>query len=332
MNDREQIRDDDESFDLERAPLDRPSGFDTDWGGDGSDLTRPVRAHVLAALPPSSGPYPPPLDALATLGDEDVDDFVTDRGIGQEHVPELVRMVRDRALVTAPADAPANWAPFHALELLSELDCSAHVADLITLFDTDRSELTDELLWKLGGVGGAAVAPLVAYMNDRTRWDGGRSYAANALEEIGNQLPDTREAVVAAISALVENGASEREGLMGIFVSALIGLKAVETLPIIRRAFEHGWVDETVSGSWGTVLDELGATPDPNDPLVEESRRRFEERHARMFPHAPFGRAPATPSQRPAPTQKPRSDQARKEKNKRKAAKASRKANRKKRK
>lgn len=90
-------------FDLERAPLDPPRGFATDWGGGGSDLTRPVRAHVLAALPFSTHPYPPPLDALIPLGDEDVDDLVAEHGIGQEHVPELVRMVRDRALVTAPS-------------------------------------------------------------------------------------------------------------------------------------------------------------------------------------------------------------------------------------
>ncbi|HEX9370143.1 MAG TPA: hypothetical protein VF897_04025, partial [Roseiflexaceae bacterium] len=55
---------DDEPFDLEREPLDRPPPMAHDWGGDGTDLSRPVRAHVLAALRPHTAPYPPPVDAL----------------------------------------------------------------------------------------------------------------------------------------------------------------------------------------------------------------------------------------------------------------------------
>jgi hypothetical protein len=37
-------------------------------GSHGSDLTSPVRAHVLAALVPTDEPYPPPVDKLLTLG------------------------------------------------------------------------------------------------------------------------------------------------------------------------------------------------------------------------------------------------------------------------
>lgn len=51
-----------------------------------------------------------------------------------------------------------------------------------------------------------------------------------------------------------------------------------------------------------------------------------------MFPHGAYGRGLAAKSPRQAPPQKRKDGQARKEKNKRKAAKASRKANRKKRK
>ena len=39
-----------------------------DWGGDGSDRHKTVRAHVEAALVPTDGAYPPPLDQLLTLG------------------------------------------------------------------------------------------------------------------------------------------------------------------------------------------------------------------------------------------------------------------------
>lgn len=225
-------------FDLEQAPLDRPRGFNTDWGGDGSSLTRPVRAHVLAALLPTAGPYPPPLDALTTLGDEDVNEFVAEHAIGQEHAPALVRMVRDRSLATAPGDSPQSWAPFHALHILESLDLSSHVADLLPLFDTGLHELADELLWTLGRVGEPAIAPLVALMNDRTRWDMARSRAANALEAIVREHPAYRDELVAAISAVLQNAEAESEGVVSLTVASLVELQAVEALPLIRRAFE----------------------------------------------------------------------------------------------
>src|SRR5829696_6993487 len=115
-------------FDLEREPLDRPQGFARDWGGDGTDLSRPVRAHVLATLRPNSAPYAPPVDALIALGDPR-EPGVTERrealGLRQAHLPELLRMARDRELYTANGDTDQVWAPLHAFYALSNLNVSA---------------------------------------------------------------------------------------------------------------------------------------------------------------------------------------------------------------
>ncbi len=46
-------------------------------------------------------------------------------------------MARDRSLFTADGDTDEVWSPQHALEALSELDISAHVAELIPLLDLD---------------------------------------------------------------------------------------------------------------------------------------------------------------------------------------------------
>ena len=92
-----------------------------DWGGDGSNLHEPVRAHVEAALVPTDSAYPPPLDQLLRLGDPreraDMDARIAAVGLTQEHVPDLVRMTRDRALNTAMSDSDEVWAPIHALGL-----------------------------------------------------------------------------------------------------------------------------------------------------------------------------------------------------------------------
>jgi len=67
-------------------------------------------------------------------------------------------------------------------------------------------------------------------------------------------------------------------------MDALVELGAVEALPLIRRAFELGRIDEMVRGPWGDVLDDLGVEPEADDPLLSESRGRFEERHEQLFP------------------------------------------------
>jgi hypothetical protein len=341
MNDQRQPID--EPFDLEHEPLDNPQPFDIDWGGDGSDLDRPVRTHVLAALQPSTGSYEPPLDALLSLGDiapEALEQYAAEHGIGQEHVPDLVRMIRDRTLATAEGDDPETWAPMHALQLLKSLDISNVVADLLPLFDLDFDRLTDELIDIVAIAGVAALPPTAAYLRDRTRWAWGRSRTADVIQKIAEQYPETREQGISILSEILANAENDHEQAVTGAMSSLIDLKAAETLPLIRRAFELGKIDETVYGPWGDVLKEFSIVPEPGDPLIEESRQRFEVRHRQMFPQSLRNNRDTLQQPRDEPAkaaqrvvaQKRNQEKAHKQKNKRKTASAARKANRKKRK
>jgi hypothetical protein len=332
----------DEPFDLEREPLDRPSGFDHDWGGDGSDLSRPVRTHVLAALPPNTAPYPPPVDALLALGDPQVDG-VTERrqalGLAQEHVPDLLRMARDRGLYTAPGDSVEVWAPLHAFHALSDLDISAAVSELIPLFDLEDDYLDTALPELLGKVGAPAFEPVRVYLADRTRWAFGHANASHAMQEIAEQHPELREQVVEALSDVLREGEHYHEVAVTGAMGALVDLDATEALPLIRQAFELGQIDEMVYGPWGDVLDMLGVDTEEDDSLVDISRRRFEERHKQLFPHKPREslrafEAETSSTLQPLPpvSQRTGEQRARKQKNKRKMESASRKANRRKRK
>lgn len=331
-------------FDLEQAPLDRSPVYAIDWGGDGSDLTRPVRAHVLAALRPAGGPYQPPLDALLSLGKVDpvmLAERSDDLDIGQAHLSELLRMLRDRALNTAYDNTLQSYAPVHALEIISELDLSAVVDELIPLLDLDFYQIGEQLPDLLGQVGAPASAPLQAYLADRTRWVWGRARAADALEELAEYEPELRAEVVASLSAILAAAATDHEDVVTSAMGALVDLGAVETLPLIRQAFELGKIDETLLGPWGEVLEVLGVEPAADDPLLEASLRRFEERRSQMIEpelldsyrtaHA-SPRAEQRVAPQRAPAQQPKSKQAGKAKNKRKTAAASRKLNRKKRK
>lgn len=331
---------DQEDLDLEEegVPSDRAAltegELEYDWGGDGSDLNEPVRAHVEAALVPTTAPYPAPLDQLLSLGSllemKDADEHITALDLKQEHVPDLVRMVRDRALNTAMGDTAEVWAPAHALNALQDLDITAFIPDLIPVFDLDDDWMPPTLAEMLGAVGAPALAPVRRYLQDRTRWIYGRSSAADAIKQIGTQHPDLRGEAIQILSDELSQAQQNDPGFNGFLIGYLLDLQAVEALPVIRRAFELRNVDEMIVGGWSDVLEALGVAPDPADPLLQPPPRL--ERMAAPPPSsrpAPATQAAPPPSSRPLPpplreTPSPAKD---KQKAKRKMASASRKAN-----
>jgi hypothetical protein len=349
MSDVFRASDDDwEPIDLEREPLDRPPSHEHDWGGDGTERDRPVRAHVLAALRPSSGPYPPPVAELLTLGDPRDSDVTARRDtlpFGQEHAEDLVRMARDRDIATASSESDEVWAPLHALAILRELDISGFVDELLPLLDLDDEWYFTEVPELLGSAGAPALAPLRSYLADESRWSYGKSHACDALQKTAEQQPELREQVVEALSDVLRAAEREEEIVCTGAMNALVELKAVEALPLIRRAFELHKIDEMMRGSWGDVLAELEVEPEEGDPLLAESRRRFEEAHERMLPRElrerMLGDLDASKERQRLQVEAQRAqsttrsaarERARKQKNKRKMESASRKANRKRRK
>ncbi len=340
--------------DLEQPELDEP--LESDWGGDGADRTRTVRAHVLAALSPTSAPYPPPVNALLSLGDAREISVEVRRsilGIGQEHVPDLVRMARDRALNRFEDDNLAGWAPVHAIKILEGLDATEVVADLVPLLDVDSDWFRSALSEIFARVGQPALGLLRSYLADPSRWVWGHVSVTKALEAIAKRHPNLRDEAVASLSTVLHDPESYSDYACTFAMSALVELDAVEALPLIRQAFELDKIDEMVRGPWDRVLDDLGIEPDPDDPLVTISRQRDEEQRERFFPRAlrerfqsalaalsqkqPLdqlaGARPIPPPEVGSPARQHKAEErARKEKNKRKASSASRKANRKKRK
>lgn len=314
--------------------MSEPQVMEYDWGGDGSDLHQPVRTHVEAALVPNSVPYPAPLDQLLRLGDpqevEDIPERIAALGLTQAHLPDLVRMARDRALNTAQGDTDEVWAPAHALAALETLDIRESIPDLIPLFDLDDEWSRELLIDLLAAVGESALSPLEHYIQDPTRWVYGRLAAIEALGDLVGLHPELRGQALAILIAALERAADNGVDVNGFLLARLLDLDAVEALPVIRRAFEADAVDETIAGDWGHVLEELGQTPDPVDPLLARSHASEQARRATMFG---FSRPEQPRSQvAPMPSAKPKKSAASKHKQKRKMSKASRKSNKKRRK
>jgi hypothetical protein len=309
--------------------MSEPLGYD--WGGDGSDLHRPVRAHVEAALvPPSGEPYPPPLGELLHLGDPSEDKAMPERiaalGLTQAQIPDLLRMARDRALNLAMSDSLEVWAPSHALTALGQLGLDEVIPDLIPLLDVYDEWTREQLVELLSEAGASAIEPLGRYVQDHTRWIYGRGAATETLGKLASKHPELRDQVVAILSDALERAADNVSDFNGFLLGDLLQLDAIEALPVIRRAFEQDLIDETIAGDWGYVLEKLGQTPDPNDALVERSRASQKARRARELG---FALPEAAPTHSSAPPTKQKASPAAKAKNKRKATKASRKANKK---
>ncbi len=220
--------------------------------------------------------YHPPVDKLLTLGDARTMRKWPDYqayGLGPEHIPDLIRMVTDEDLNTAGSDSLEVWAPIHAWRALGQLHAESAVEPLLGLLyriDDDQDDwVGEEIPEVMGMIGPVAIPALTAYVADSSHslW---ASVAASAgLKEIGQRHPASRAECVATLSRLLEQYQDHDKTVNAELVAGLIELHAVESAPVMERAFSAGCVDNSVSGDWEDVQIELGlawerTTPAPN--------------------------------------------------------------------
>jgi hypothetical protein len=215
--------------------------------------------------------YPGPVSRLLTLGDlRGADSWVDYRslGIGPEHVPYLIRLAQDEALHWAEPDSTEVWAPIHAWRALAVLHAAEAAEPLVELLDRidEYSDdwVHDDLPRALGVLGPAAIPPLRDYLADPKRGVWGRIAAADGLAEIGTEHANARTECVAALTAQLERFAKTDPEVNAFVIYSLTELGAVETAPLIQKAFEAQRVDLSLQGDWEEVQINLG--------LIEERR------------------------------------------------------------
>ena len=216
--------------------------------------------------------YTAPVNKLLTLGDTRQErpwrNYGT-LGIEPEHAPELIRMIQDKDLHEADGDSPEVWAPVHAWRALGQLRAEAAVTPLLGLLhridDDDDDALTGDVHDVLGMIGPAALDQTAAYLAGAQHGTYALVAAAEALREIAQRHPETREAVVAALVRKLERfGEYDRdEALNAFLISDLVDLRVVEAAPLIERAFAADAVDTMVLGDWPQVAELLGVAWKP---------------------------------------------------------------------
>jgi len=203
-------------------------------------------------------------------------------GISQEAMPELIRMATDPALNDGPPDSQIVWAPVHAWRALGQLRVSGAVEPLLALFrrvdDEQDDWVSTDLPGALAQIGGAAVGPVAKYLADTAHGDWARVAAAETLSRIGKAHPEWRAECVARLQDQLEKFGEQPEMVNTFLILALHDLRAVETMPLIERAFASGRVDESVVGDVEDVQIHFGLKAEREHPrkpnaLTEMSRR-----------------------------------------------------------
>jgi Protein of unknown function (DUF1186) len=211
--------------------------------------------------------YQPPVNKLLTLGKQQCD-YITELGLGLQHVPDLMKMAVDNELLGADSNSTEFWAAIHAWRALGQLRVEDAIALLLPLFDLeDKDAVAEEMPKVYGTIGEKAIPQLQAYLGERSHGLLKRTTAINSLEEIANQYPNTRNNVVVTLANELKAFNQNSAELNGFIISSLINLQAKESASLIKYTFDAGLVAEDIAGSWNDVRESLGI--DDNNDLEE---------------------------------------------------------------
>src|SRR5918994_6563202 len=168
-------------------------------------------------------------------------DYVSDLELTPEHVPELIRLACDAALHTAEAENPAVWAPTHAWRALGQLRAVEAVAPLLELLRVraDDDWVDIELPYVFGLIGPGALPHVTDFLADRSVTTEPLITAIKCLKEIAQRNPLSRDQSIGILAHRLNCGAENDPTVNGFLISALIDLKAIETIDVIRQAFDQ---------------------------------------------------------------------------------------------
>lgn len=218
-----------------------------------------------------AGRYPSPVDAFLTLGEAQATpwpDYVATYRLESEHVPALIQMVRDEALICAGSESSKVWAPLYAWRALAQLRAEEAIGPLLehlaNYLDDDWAH--EEIPQALAMIGPAIIAPVRDFLADRSHDTFARVAASNALLALAKEDPAQRDPVVRIITDQMARLEGEDVELNGYLLWALLDLEAVEAAPVIERAFAADAIDESIAGDWEDAQYKLGLTTTPPPP------------------------------------------------------------------
>ncbi|BAT53257.1 hypothetical protein NOS3756_22160 [Nostoc sp. NIES-3756] len=241
--------------------------------------------------------YPSPVDKLLTYGDcsemETIPNYIQELGFSADHIPDLIRLATDKELNGGDVDTIEAWGPVHAVRVLNQLGAEAAIQPLVNLFhELDDDWMPNELFEFYSNIGAAAIPTLEAYLQDSSHDAYNLADAATSLTKIAEKHPDLRDKCVAVLTQRLADFTNNDKELNAFFIGELLDLKAVESAPVMERAFEANRVSTVIVGDWDMVQVELGLkTPEE----VPQTKFRLEDiisYYKQELPPLPRGFAP----------------------------------------
>lgn len=224
-----------------------------------------------------SAPYQPPVSHLLELGDalEGEYGYKEEFGISMAALPELERLLFDETFYYLGEDDKRTWGYIHAAYAIGELQTLEALQVLIkasiALWEHDFFwDVIPSVMSQIGPIGIPYLAE--AFRKHRHHFEIGVLFIV-AIREIGQQNDTARAQAVEALTSLLAEHAKNSETLNGSLIADLMDLKAVESLPVIQRAFEADHVATDIAGDWEDVQIDFGLKPPREDR--EELLRRF---------------------------------------------------------
>lgn len=171
-------------------------------------------------------------------------------------------MALDKDLHRADSESKEVWANLHAWRTLGQLRAHSAIEPLLELLHRidgyDDDWTAEELPKVYGMIGPTAIPALARSLADSSQGLWARVGTQRALEEIGTCHTDSRAECVSAIAKQLERFSENDPTLNGMLIASLLDLNAVESVPVIERAFAPKRVDESVAGDWEDVQIDLG--------------------------------------------------------------------------
>ena len=214
--------------------------------------------------------FAPVADLLDLDGVDEYDDCdYAEMGITREHIPELIRMVKDPVLALKTDGSGRPIAPTHAWRALCQLDAFEAITPLLEWFDVHSESNEDwfwgELAWSLLELGGGAAAPLNAWLQKEPPTRLASEAAAFGLGEVGKWDEDARPGCVAGLVASLERFANHAPEFNACLIMALVEVRAVNAVPLIRQVIKAGAVEEDMIGSWEELKEAIHSPFDLDD-------------------------------------------------------------------
>jgi Protein of unknown function (DUF1186) len=155
-------------------------------------------------------------------------------------------------------DSPEVWSPAHAVRVLTQLRAEAAIEPIIKNWESFDHWMTAEIENFFAELGDVAIPSIEEYLNNTNYEVVEPVNAASALKEIALKNPEQRELCVNIITQHLENFAENDSTFNANLIGELVDLEAIESAPLIEKAFAANKVDSFIVGSWELVQIELG--------------------------------------------------------------------------